>query len=184
MGNLNQIARWKSQRNPLCSVCGGGSTSPALLARGQEQNASMILYSEEFEETMDIRRYFMNDVLAYDGKNNHISQNDYFDCLTTGTNDKVIELKNGTTAKDGTIHGTSDGKCYISIKGKWCRVRRLTPRECWRLMDFDDSDFDKATRCVSDTQLYKQAGNSIVVNCLTAIFGQMFDGKENKYKER
>ena len=64
------------------------------------------------------------------------------------------------------------------------RIRKLTPRECWRLMDFDDADFDAASAVVSDTQLYKTAGNSIVCNVLTAIFGQMFEGKENLYKER
>ena len=52
-------------------------------------------------------------------------------------------------------------------------VRRLTPRECWRLMGFDDEDFDKAREVSSDTQLYKQAGNSICVNVLEAILGQM-----------
>ena len=51
-------------------------------------------------------------------------------------------------------------------------------------MDFDDEDFNKAQSIESNTQLYAQAGNSIVVNCLVAIFGQMFDGKEEVYKER
>lgn len=64
------------------------------------------------------------------------------------------------------------------------RIRKLTPREYWRLMDFDDEDYNKASEVVSETQLYKQAGNSIVVNCLVAIFGQMFEGKEDVYKEK
>ncbi len=64
------------------------------------------------------------------------------------------------------------------------RIRKLTPKEYWRLMDFDDEDYDKASQVVSESQLYKQAGNSIVVNVLTAIFGQLFDGKEDVYKER
>lgn len=50
------------------------------------------------------------------------------------------------------------------------RVRRLTPREYYRLMGFDDEDYDKAASVCSETQLYKQAGNSIVVNVLEAIF--------------
>ena len=50
------------------------------------------------------------------------------------------------------------------------RVRRLTPRECYRLMGFSDEDFNKAHKVVSEGQLYKQAGNSIVVNVLEAIF--------------
>lgn len=53
------------------------------------------------------------------------------------------------------------------------RIRKLTPRECWRLMGFDDEDFDKAQKVNSDTQLYKQAGNSIIVNVLTELFRQL-----------
>ena len=50
------------------------------------------------------------------------------------------------------------------------RVRKLTPKECWRLMGFDDADFDKAKASgVSNSQLYKQAGNSIVVNVLEGV---------------
>lgn len=50
------------------------------------------------------------------------------------------------------------------------RIRKLTPKECWRLMGFDDTDVDKAKAIgLSDAQLYKQAGNSIVVNVLEAI---------------
>lgn len=53
------------------------------------------------------------------------------------------------------------------------RIRKLTPKECWRLMGFDDEDFEKAKKVNSDTQLYKQAGNSIVVDVLMAIFREM-----------
>jgi DNA (cytosine-5)-methyltransferase 1 len=49
------------------------------------------------------------------------------------------------------------------------KIRRLTPKECWRLMGFDDEDYEKASKVNSNTQLYKQAGNSIVVNVLEAI---------------
>lgn len=49
------------------------------------------------------------------------------------------------------------------------RIRKLTPLECWRLMGFSDEDFHKAERVNSNSQLYKQAGNSICVNVLEAI---------------
>ena len=62
------------------------------------------------------------------------------------------------------------------------RIRKLTPKECWRLMDFTDEQFDRAEKVNSNTQLYKQAGNSIVVNVLVAIMGQLFEGKEDVYK--
>jgi DNA (cytosine-5)-methyltransferase 1 len=66
------------------------------------------------------------------------------------------------------------------------RIRKLTPRECWRrqrLLDFKDEDFAKAAEVNSNTELYKEAGNSIVVNVLVAILGQLFEGKEDVYKE-
>ena len=54
-------------------------------------------------------------------------------------------------------------------------IRKLTPKECWRLMGFEDEDFNKAAEINSNTQLYKQAGNSIVVNVLVEIFKQLFN---------
>lgn len=69
------------------------------------------------------------------------------------------------------------------------RIRKLSPLECWRLMDFSDEDFHKAEEVNSNTQLYKQAGNSIVCAVLCAIFSQLGiegvdkwnDSKENDY---
>lgn len=67
-------------------------------------------------------------------------------------------------------------------------VRKITPRECWRLMDlcpiqedgsFDDTAFDKAKEVNSESQLYKQAGNSICVGVLEAIFEKMFVSEGN-----
>lgn len=63
----------------------------------------------------------------------------------------------------------------VDNNGKY-RVRRLTPRETWRLMGCLDDDFDKAAQIVSNTSLYKQAGNSIVVPVLEAIFKSLFIG--------
>lgn len=55
-----------------------------------------------------------------------------------------------------------------------CRIRKLTPKECWRLMSFDDADIDNCIAAgISNSQLYKQAGNSIVVKVLMAIFKEM-----------
>lgn len=54
------------------------------------------------------------------------------------------------------------------------RIRKLTPNECWRLMGCIDEDFKKAEQVNSNSQLYKQAGNAIVVDVLEAIFSQLF----------
>lgn len=57
------------------------------------------------------------------------------------------------------------------------RIRKLTPRECWRLMGFLDEEFDRV-HGISNSQLYKQAGNSIVVNVLSALLSQLFNKTE------
>ena len=54
------------------------------------------------------------------------------------------------------------------------RIRKLTPKECWRLMGIDDECFDKAEQVNSNSQLYKQAGNGIVVDVLYYIFKELF----------
>ena len=64
------------------------------------------------------------------------------------------------------------------------RIRKLTPLECWRLMGFDDEDYERASKVNSNTQLYKQAGNSIVVNVLEAILSNLLIFKtEDKWSD-
>ncbi len=55
------------------------------------------------------------------------------------------------------------------------RIRKLTPKECWRLMGFDDEDLYKAEAVNSNAQLYKQAGNSIVVDVIVKIYEELFE---------
>lgn len=62
------------------------------------------------------------------------------------------------------------------------RIRKLTPKECWRLMGFDDSDFEKAEKVNSNTQLYKQAGNSICVPVLESILKNLL--KDSEYIDK
>lgn len=54
------------------------------------------------------------------------------------------------------------------------KIRKLTPKECWRLMGVYDEDFEKAQKVVSNSQLYKQAGNAIVVDVMYYIFKNLF----------
>lgn len=96
--------------------------------------------------------------------------------------DIVDEFDEGTVARtsypNGYGHGTRVSKLcntlncseIYSVKNNY-RIRKLTSKETWRLMGFEDSDWQAAHDAgVSEAQLYKQAGNSIVVNCLAAIF--------------
>lgn len=141
---------------------------------------------------------------VYDFYNDNMKQDGVCGTLTTGTSHNgsgtfgIVETINkvGQISNDGSQYGTviadnglspnlvagTHGYANSCIATQY-RIRKLTPRECWRLMDFSDEDFEKAEKVNSNTQLYKQAGNSIVVNVLVAILGQLLSGKENVYKE-
>lgn len=73
---------------------------------------------------------------------------------------------------------------YNNTLSNGYRIRKLTPRECFRLMGVRDEDIDRIQAAgISKSQQYKMAGNSIVVNCLAAIFRQLFIGNFNKYQQ-
>ena len=100
----------------------------------------------------------------------------------------VIDMYNGKEI-DSNICGTITSACAHQWSGTFCvkdgksPIRKLTPKECWRLMDFSDEDYEKARLALnhkfykgadrSGSQLYRQAGNSIVVNCLVEIIREM-----------
>lgn len=77
---------------------------------------------------------------------------------------------------------TAQNRHGVALLDKNIRIRRLTPRECWRLQGFPDEYFDKAKAAgISDTQLYKQAGNGVTVNVARAI-GERLKEIENEIK--
>ena len=69
--------------------------------------------------------------------------------------------------------GGFSGLYTVEENIRW-RIRKLTTKECWRLMGFTDTDHDKAAKYVSASALYKQAGNSICTCCLVGIFYSLF----------
>ena len=90
--------------------------------------------------------------------------------------------KNKYNIKISPVIKTKDGQCLSDLIETGYIIRKLTPLECWRVMGFSDEDFEKAKAVgTSDTQLYKQAGNSIVVDVLEGIFKNIIKAnKENK----
>jgi DNA (cytosine-5)-methyltransferase 1 len=100
--------------------------------------------------------------------------------LTTSCNQGVVitdTYNHKTEAKEiiGTITANTGtvGHCGNFAVHEQYRIRKLTPLECWRLMGFTDHDYYRAATVNSNSQLYKQAGNSIVKHVLMAIFKQM-----------
>jgi len=73
---------------------------------------------------------------------------------------------------------TSINAGVVLFEGKYYRIRKLTPRECWRLFGRSDAEFDKVRPLMSDSQLYKQAGNSIVVEVLEDALSKVWGAEE------
>ena len=90
------------------------------------------------------------------------------------TDDKrgASEYRIGTEDTSASYEQTTSGQLTYLHGG---RIRRLTPRECMRLMNVDESNIDKIQSTdISETQQYKMAGNSIVVGVLAEIFRKLF----------
>lgn len=97
--------------------------------------------------------------------------------LTTVSKDNYsMETENNKTPRP-----QGKGWVWDERKAKWFRIRRPTPREAFRLMGVSETDIDKIRNAgISDSQQYKMAGNSIVVDCLAAIFRQLFLSDEKQ----
>ncbi|HEL2475647.1 TPA: DNA cytosine methyltransferase [Streptococcus suis] len=100
-------------------------------------------------------------------ENNHVKVYDFYN---RKTKDEV-----GTLTASGHQGNTKAGTFGI-LDG--IRIRKLTPRECWRLQGFPDWAFDRAQAVNSNSQLYKQAGNSVTVNVIEAIARKMEETDE------
>lgn len=149
------------------------------------------------KETED--KYYMNSQKAKDLIEELVAENRLFYRANTKRLKLLgcMDCSDGTLEKDNRVYDMSgiaatitcgsssvQGK-YLEIKpdkngeyeinGEKCtiRVRKLNPIECWRIMGFTDEDYHKAEKVNSLVQLQKQAGNSIVVNCLIGIFSQL-----------
>ena len=89
--------------------------------------------------------------------------------LTTSVKDNMLAVPE-LRMEDG---------CMVDKEGHKYRIRKLTPTECFRLMDVDDEDIEKMKQAgIAKTNLYKLAGNSIVVSCMYHIFRKLFIEKE------
>ena len=101
----------------------------------------------------------------------------YVECRIGGVAD--LSYPESETRRGRVIDGGNVSPTLMASQNDICRIvtqyriRKLTPREVWHLMGFSDEDYEKAAGVNSKTQLYKQAGNSIVKDVLMAIFSQL-----------
>lgn len=112
------------------------------------------------------------------GMNGNVFDGDLSPTLTTnkGEGIKIIQKERGYNK------GNEFNDCPSITSNSWqennhlkqdLKIRKLTPLECWRLMGIDDTDFRKASQVCSNSQLYKQAGNGIVVDVFAAIIKEL-----------
>ena len=102
----------------------------------------------------------------------------YIECKVGGCFDSsysTSKSRRGRVQEGGDVTPTitAQGGENINYVETRYRIRKLTPRECWRLMGYTDEDFENAASVNSNTQLYKESGNAIVKQVLMAIFLQL-----------
>lgn len=164
---LEQISNWKSYQNPLDSVMGKESISPTITTRIAESqdggiNASMKVYCDELNKTTNLRI-------------KNATQKGYLEA-TEGDGIDIssrMEYHRGTVQKDKAQTISTMGGENVGVMMNDLKIRKLTPKECFRLMGVKDKDYDKVAKNQSDSSLYHLAGDSIVVNVLMAIFKEM-----------
>lgn len=91
-------------------------------------------------------------------------------CFSTAFPDS--KDRRGRVIEEGKITPTLDTSCSVGVvedEIKEIRVRKLTPKECFRLQGWTDDYYEKAAFVNSDSQLYKQAGNGVTVNVIYEI---------------
>lgn len=111
-------------------------------------------------------------------QNVEVSDREYANALTTVQKDSLVAepqiIEDFYKSRDERVYKEYSPSLRADRTGlkvkTMLRIRKLTPKECFRLMGFEDEDFEKAEAVNSNTQLYKQAGNSIVVDVLEALF--------------
>lgn len=130
------------------------------------------------EDNVDEKYYLSDRMIKYIATSNEkwtgnnkksLINKDIASTINTGEGSRRCDASNYISKDVGENYNLKDNSDNTAL-----RIRRLTPKECWRLMGFLDEEFEKAEQVNSDTQLYKQAGNSIVVNVLMEIFKYLF----------
>ena len=152
--NCSQVGRlvgdkWKNREN-ISRVYDTDSLCPTVTAGGGGHHEIKIIVPEATKKGYAVAEMGDSIDIAYINQNKRRARVDKERAHTITTSPQIGTL---------TDHG----------------VRKLTPRECFRLMGFSDGDFDKAQAICSDTQLYKQVGNSIVVQVLEGILKNLIE---------
>ena len=154
---------------PTISTMQCGSLEPKIMigaSRGRNPyNPSDRTAGQKTEQRLEINTNGVSNTITTVLKDNY--------CIIGSTQKHASVRNDGVTPTLTSSMGLGGG--HVPMHNYNFRIRKLTPKECWRLMGFNDEDFEKAEKVNSNTQLYKQAGNSIVVNVLESILRNLFN---------
>lgn len=187
---IKDIQSWNTYEKPLDNMkkIENSNISPTLTTRSGAYAAGMILVKNATKK--GYLEATIGDGIDISSRMEHhrgTVQKDKAQTLTTsGGNDRGVcvgtyqyskrdkfmngkdRLQLGKDVSDTLQTTPKEGVCYNDL-----RIRKLSPRECWRLMGVKDEDFDKVSKNQSDASLFHLAGDSIVVNVLMAIFKEL-----------
>lgn len=189
VGNISKCeGNWKNPQvgriystdgcSTTLNTCGGGSHEPKIVQLGNVNPSGKGMNGNVFDENGLAPTLTTNK-----GEGNKIAirqatKKGYIECELGGVADLSYpesKTRRGRVQENGqicpTITATETGVCRIESP---IRIRKLTPKECFRLMGFSDENFEAAEKMVSNSQLYKQAGNSIVVDVLYYILVELY----------
>ena len=174
---------------PTIPTCSGGGIQPKIIdvsivaQRGRGLNN---------EQQLEERADGLTNTITTVQKDNMVlvkqaTKDGYIECEVPGIADLNYvssTTRRGRVQENGKVSPTIATENCPSVIEPWTweidgvkykiRIRKLTAKECWRLQGFSDEDFEKAASVNSNTQLYKQAGNSITKDVLMAIFSNLF----------
>lgn len=164
--------------NPSVSVKETAFTvcSTPMSDRGQMVMEPNVLRQERTEECKKLRRMKGDKGMKFNSGNKEFQPriDGISNTLSTSTKDNMLAVPE-LRMEDG---------CLVDKDGKRYRIRKLTPRECFRLMDVKDEDIDKIQQAgIAKTNQYKLAGNSIVVSPMYHIFRKLFVEKSNENQQ-
>lgn len=148
---------------PTIRAYQGGGLEPKIIQRGHGYNQGG---EHDIAPTLTRNSYHENNVLKItEATSQGYAEAEVWDSVNLShLNSKTRRGRVGKKIANTLLTGESQGVVEPDF-----RIRKLTPRECWRLQGFPDWAFDKAKEVNSKSQLYKQAGNSVTVNVIAAI---------------
>ena len=148
---------------PTIRAYQGGGLEPKIIQRSHGYNQGG---EHDIAPTLTSNSYHENNVLKItEATSQGYAEAQIGDSVNLShPNSKTRRGRVGKQIANTLLTGESQGVVEPDF-----RIRKLTPRECWRLQGFPDWAFDKAKEVNSNSQLYKQAGNSVTVNVIAAI---------------